>query len=69
MSTEKSFKKMTKCICPNCKEEHKKKMHWTGKGIPKKYCHNCSKTTNISNLDPGINGKQRNHSFYGVEEK
>jgi hypothetical protein len=31
----------TKCICPRCNVEHIMKLHWVGRGIPKKYCESC----------------------------
>jgi hypothetical protein len=68
MTPEKPFKKITKCICPNCEKEHTKKIHWIGIGTPKKYCLKCAKTSNISELTPNSgSSKQKDHHFYGVE--
>ena len=32
---------MTVCICPRCRKRHKKKMKFTGRGIPRIYCRDC----------------------------
>jgi len=41
-----NFKQLTKCICPNCNKEHKFKIHWIGRGVPKIYCKNCKGQVN-----------------------
>jgi hypothetical protein len=30
------------CECPKCGLEHKIKMIWIGKGLPRKYCSQCN---------------------------
>lgn len=29
------------CICPKCRTSHRKKMIWTGRGTPMKFCDIC----------------------------
>lgn len=31
----------TQCLCPKCGKEHRLKIFWTGRGIPRIYCHRC----------------------------
>ena len=31
----------TVCICPICRQLHKVKMNWTGRGMPRKFCMEC----------------------------
>jgi hypothetical protein len=33
--------KRTLCKCPKCMTKHYTYMLWTGRGTPRKYCHNC----------------------------
>lgn len=32
---------ITACICPKCGARHHLYIHWTGRGVPRKYCHAC----------------------------
>ncbi len=32
----------TQCICPRCRCKHERKMNWTGRGKPWKYCFTCA---------------------------
>lgn len=34
-------KRTTLCRCPKCGAEHKMKIHWIGRGRPRKYCPLC----------------------------
>jgi len=43
MPYEKSYQKYIKCICPRCGTEHKLRLNWKGKGIPRKLCELCKK--------------------------
>jgi hypothetical protein len=68
MPTEKSdFKKLTECICPNCKKEHKIKIHWIGRGVPKIYCKKCkdhaSNNLTIHGNSNGGSHKKPSQSF------
>jgi hypothetical protein len=29
------------CICPGCGGIHVMKIHWIGRGVPRKFCQNC----------------------------
>jgi hypothetical protein len=29
------------CICPGCGKMHIMKMHWIGRGVPRKFCESC----------------------------
>lgn len=40
-SVQKSSNKMILCKCPRCEKEHKKFLHWTGRGRPRIYCRFC----------------------------
>lgn len=37
---------MTTCRCPKCRELHRMKIFWTGRGMPWKYCHDCKLVIN-----------------------
>ena len=37
----KSEKRTVACICPKCTDQHHVHMQWTGRGVPRKYCHTC----------------------------
>ena len=40
------------CICPKCRKEHKVKIRWIGRGVPRIYCNSCrSKVGPIYSLD------------------
>jgi len=39
--TESFAKSKVECICPGCGKMHLLKMRWIGRGIPRKFCHNC----------------------------
>lgn len=32
------------CVCPKCSESHPIKMHWIGRGTPRKFCQ-CFRNT------------------------
>jgi hypothetical protein len=34
-------KTRVECICPKCGKRHMLQFHWSGKGIPRKYCRKC----------------------------
>jgi transposase-like protein len=34
-------KSKVECVCPGCGKMHVLKMRWIGRGIPRKFCHNC----------------------------
>jgi hypothetical protein len=38
---ERSGKSMIECICPCCGILHTMKLHWSGRGIPRKFCEDC----------------------------
>lgn len=54
--------KYIKCICPNCGCTHKKKIIWSGRGKPRKFCPTCQDISrrvgdsNINNM-PQFNRK------------
>lgn len=29
------------CICPSCGKMHAMNIHWTGRGVPRKFCPQC----------------------------
>ena len=37
---------ITECQCPKCGTKHKMQLLWIGRGIPRKFCHNCRKSNN-----------------------
>jgi hypothetical protein len=34
-------KSKIECICPGCGKMHSMRMHWIGRGIPRKFCQSC----------------------------
>ena len=36
-----SGKSKVECICPGCGRVHIIKMHWIGRGVPRKFCQSC----------------------------
>jgi transposase-like protein len=36
-----SSKPKVECICPGCGKFHIVKMHWIGRGVPRKFCQSC----------------------------
>jgi hypothetical protein len=34
-------KSKVECICPGCGKMHTMKMHWIGRGVPRKFCQYC----------------------------
>jgi hypothetical protein len=34
-------KMKVECICPKCGQRHVMAFHWSGRGIPRKYCPSC----------------------------
>jgi len=34
-------KSKVECICPGCGKVHVMKMHWIGRGVPRKFCQSC----------------------------
>jgi hypothetical protein len=34
-------KSKVECICPGCGRVHIIKMHWIGRGVPRKFCQSC----------------------------
>jgi hypothetical protein len=34
-------KSKVECICPGCGKMHIMKMHWIGRGVPRKFCESC----------------------------
>jgi transposase-like protein len=34
-------KSKVECICPGCGRMHTMKMHWIGRGVPRKFCQSC----------------------------
>ena len=43
------------CICPKCGNGHKKKMSWTGRGIPRIFCSTCNDISRrVGDSDPNI---------------
>ena len=34
-------KSKVECICPGCGKLHIMKMHWIGRGVPRKFCESC----------------------------
>ena len=42
LSEGKAFhKSRVECICPGCGKMHVMKMHWIGRGVPRKFCESC----------------------------
>lgn len=42
MTEEERFgKSKVECICPGCGRVHIIKMHWIGRGVPRKFCQSC----------------------------
>jgi len=41
---------MMKCKCPMCEIIYKRKVFWTGHGMPRIFCHNCQFHRGISNI-------------------
>ena len=39
--SRRSGKSMVECICPCCGELHTMKIHWSGRGVPRKFCESC----------------------------
>lgn len=39
--TKGSGKSKVECICPGCGKVHLMKIHWTGRGMCRKFCENC----------------------------
>jgi transposase-like protein len=37
----KSGKSMVECICPGCGKYHIMKIHWSGRGVCRKFCQSC----------------------------
>ena len=35
------YGKQTECKCPRCGKKHMRKINWTGRGIPRKFCGVC----------------------------
>lgn len=51
-----NLKKSTKvipCICPRCNIKHKRRLFWTGIGIPKRYCNSCEDI--VANIAANMN--------------
>jgi hypothetical protein len=38
---ERFAKSKVECICPGCGRVHIIKMHWIGRGVPRKFCQSC----------------------------
>lgn len=36
----------TKCFCPKCQKSHTKAIHWTGRGVARKFCSSCKVLVN-----------------------
>lgn len=34
-------KSKVECICPSCGKMHFMKIHWIGRGVPRKFCESC----------------------------
>lgn len=34
-------KSKVECLCPGCGKMHVMKMHWIGRGVPRKFCQSC----------------------------
>jgi transposase-like protein len=34
-------KSKLECICPGCGKMHVMKIHWIGRGVPRKFCESC----------------------------
>lgn len=45
-------RKPTECLCPLCREIHILDIHWIGRGIPRKYCSNCTRNLNTYSEHP-----------------
>jgi hypothetical protein len=39
--TKGSGKSKVECVCPGCGKVHLMKIHWTGKGMCRKFCESC----------------------------
>ena len=44
------------CICPECCGHHMVKMHWIGRGLPRKYCDNCRQNLQRENPESSLEG-------------
>ena len=41
-------KKDVECVCPKCRNSHFMKMHWIGRGTPRKFCQPCRNAYHIN---------------------
>ena len=47
MTIEKSAReRKTRCFCPKCEKYHDMALFWTGRGVPRKFCHHCKSEEN-----------------------
>jgi hypothetical protein len=49
--------KDTLCFCPLCEKTHIRKLFWTGRGTPKKYCRHCEDLVPYIGDESGVAGK------------
>jgi len=40
------------CVCPMCGVTHVKRLYWTGRGKPRKFCKSCHYTAHIEHHHP-----------------
>lgn len=45
---------MTDCLCPMCRKIHQLKIHWIGRGMPRKYCWTCLALIDKEKYHPSI---------------
>lgn len=48
--TNETHGRLIDCFCPRCRQVHKMKMLWIGRGVPKKYCSICRDI--VADVDP-----------------
>jgi len=57
------------CKCPTCEKTHRKKIFWTGNGIPKVFCDTCKTPTEDRYAYITIHDKKRRQRVRDIFEK
>ena len=42
------------CLCPLCRKTYQRKLHWIGRGIPRKFCGDCLDLIDKGKYHPSI---------------
>jgi Zn ribbon nucleic-acid-binding protein len=58
-----SGERMTPCVCPRCNTQHRLKMRWIGRGVPRKFCHAC-----VRAIDTGLVNDIESNRAFGYRE-